>query len=63
VQDLVSAIVSAIVTGEVAAGEFLPPAGTRRVLDAIEAGDSAAAEAAMRAHTIDAWQRPHAPTG
>jgi DNA-binding FadR family transcriptional regulator len=59
VQDLVSAIV----TGEAAAGESLPPEATRRVLDAIEAGDSAAAEAAMRAHTIDAWQRPHAPTG
>jgi DNA-binding FadR family transcriptional regulator len=29
----------------------------RRVLDAIEAGDAAEAEAAMRAHIMDAWQR------
>lgn len=29
----------------------------RRVLEAIEAGDAAEAEAAMRAHIIDAWQR------
>lgn len=33
----------------------------RRVLEAIEAGDSAAAEAAMRAHIVDAWQRRRPP--
>lgn len=32
-----------------------------RVLDAIEAGDPAAAEAAMRAHILDAWQRRRLP--
>ena len=34
----------------------------RRVLEAIEQGDSAAAEAAMRAHILDAWQRRRQPT-
>jgi DNA-binding FadR family transcriptional regulator len=32
-----------------------------RVLDAIEAGDPAGAEAAMRTHIIDAWQRRRLP--
>ena len=32
-----------------------------RVLGAIEAGDPAAAEAAMRAHIVDAWQRRRQP--
>lgn len=32
-----------------------------RVLSAIEAGDAAAAEAAMRAHIVDAWQRRRPP--
>ena len=34
----------------------------RRVFDAIEAGDAAAAEAAMQAHIVDAWQRRRLPT-
>ena len=34
----------------------------RRVLEAIEAGDAAAAESAMRAHILDAWQRRRQPT-
>ncbi|AXA96789.1 FCD domain-containing protein [Microbacterium sp. PM5] len=34
----------------------------RRVLEAIEAGDAAAAERAMRAHILDAWQRRRQPT-
>ncbi len=33
----------------------------RRVLDAIEAGDAAAAEAHMRTHIMDAWQRRRLP--
>jgi DNA-binding FadR family transcriptional regulator len=33
----------------------------RRVLEAIEAGDPVAAEAAMRAHIVDAWQRRRPP--
>jgi DNA-binding FadR family transcriptional regulator len=33
----------------------------RRVLEAIESGDAAAAETAMRAHIIDAWQRRRPP--
>ena len=33
----------------------------RRILDAIEAGDAAEAEAAMRAHIVDAWQRRRLP--
>jgi DNA-binding GntR family transcriptional regulator len=32
-----------------------------RVLSAIEAGDAGAAEAAMRAHIVDAWQRRRPP--
>jgi DNA-binding FadR family transcriptional regulator len=32
-----------------------------RVLNAIEAGDPAAAEAAMRTHIVDAWQRRRPP--
>ncbi len=32
-----------------------------RVLEAIEAGDAAAAEAAMRTHIIDAWMRRRPP--
>ncbi len=34
----------------------------RKVYDAIAAGDSAAAEAAMRDHIIDSWQRRRLPT-
>jgi DNA-binding FadR family transcriptional regulator len=34
----------------------------RKVLEAVEAGDAAAAEAAMRAHILDAWQRRRQPT-
>lgn len=34
----------------------------RRVYDAIAAGDVAGAEAAMRTHIIDAWQRRRLPT-
>ncbi|WP_368497167.1 FadR/GntR family transcriptional regulator [Herbiconiux sp. A18JL235] len=34
----------------------------RKVLEAIEAGDAAGAEAAMRAHIMDAWQRRRQPT-
>ena len=37
------------------------PRRARRVLEAIEAGDAAAAEAAMRAHIVDAWQRRRPP--
>jgi DNA-binding FadR family transcriptional regulator len=33
----------------------------QKVLDAIAAGDAAAAEAAMRQHIIDAWQRRRLP--
>jgi DNA-binding FadR family transcriptional regulator len=33
----------------------------RRVLEAIEAGDPAAAEAAMREHIVEAWQRRRLP--
>src|SRR4051812_47509067 len=33
----------------------------RLVLEAIEAGDAAAAEAAMRTHILDAWQRRRPP--
>ncbi len=34
----------------------------RKVLDAIAAGDAPGAEAAMRAHILDAWQRRRQPT-
>jgi GntR family galactonate operon transcriptional repressor len=34
----------------------------RRVLEAVEKGDEAEAEAAMRAHIADAWQRRRLPT-
>jgi DNA-binding FadR family transcriptional regulator len=34
----------------------------RRVYEAIAAGDAAGAEAAMRAHILDAWQRRRFPT-
>jgi len=34
----------------------------RRVYEAIAAGDAAAAEAAMKAHIIDSWQRRRLPT-
>lgn len=34
----------------------------RKVYEAIAAGDSAAAEASMRAHIIDSWQRRRLPT-
>lgn len=34
----------------------------RKVLEAIEAGDPAAAEAAMRSHIVDAWKRRRLPT-
>ncbi|MDR6972841.1 FCD domain-containing protein [Leifsonia shinshuensis] len=34
----------------------------RRVYDAIEAGDAAAAQSAMKAHIIDSWRRRRLPT-